>query len=44
VDGVARSFGGGGHHKAAGAELPGPLESARETVLARVRKLIGEVG
>lgn len=31
---VAEAFGGGGHKQAAGATLPGPLEEARENVLA----------
>jgi phosphoesterase RecJ-like protein len=44
VDGVARSFGGGGHRKAAGAELAGPLPAAKEAVLSRVRDLIREAG
>ena len=30
---VCRPFGGGGHHRAAGAELPLPLDAAREKVL-----------
>ena len=34
---VAERFGGGGHSKAAGATLPGPLDAAREKVLAAVR-------
>ena len=41
VDGVARSFGGGGHHKAAGAELDGSLEQCTERVLAELAKLLG---
>jgi phosphoesterase RecJ-like protein len=41
VDGVARSFGGGGHRKASGAELPGPIVEAEAAVLERVRELIG---
>lgn len=36
VDAVARSFGGGGHRAAAGATVAGPLESARQRVLARL--------
>lgn len=34
VQAVARAFGGGGHRKAAGATLEGPLERAAERVLA----------
>lgn len=34
---VAEQFGGGGHKKAAGASVPGPLESARRKVLDAVR-------
>lgn len=34
---IAEQFGGGGHRKAAGATLNGPLESAQEKVLAAVR-------
>ena len=34
---IAEQFGGGGHKKAAGALLPGPLESARRKILAAVR-------
>ncbi|MEW4487787.1 bifunctional oligoribonuclease/PAP phosphatase NrnA [Thalassoglobus sp. JC818] len=30
---IAEQFGGGGHQKAAGTMLPGPLETARETLL-----------
>jgi phosphoesterase RecJ-like protein len=34
---IAERFGGGGHKKAAGASLPGPLESARRKILDAVR-------
>jgi phosphoesterase RecJ-like protein len=34
---IAERFGGGGHKKAAGASLPGPLESARQRILDAVR-------
>ena len=34
---IAERFGGGGHKKAAGASLPGPLESARQKILDAVR-------
>jgi phosphoesterase RecJ-like protein len=33
VDAVAKRFGGGGHHNAAGARLPGPLEEACHRVI-----------
>jgi phosphoesterase RecJ-like protein len=33
---LAEQFGGGGHRLAAGATLPGPMESARDRVLAAV--------
>lgn len=45
VNTIARSFGGGGHAKAAGALIGEPLEKAREHVLeatrAAVRQLVG---
>jgi phosphoesterase RecJ-like protein len=34
-------FGGGGHHRAAGAELAMPLAEARDTVLPLARSLLG---
>ena len=34
VAAVAETFGGGGHKQASGATLPGPLDAAREKVLA----------
>jgi phosphoesterase RecJ-like protein len=34
---IAEQFGGGGHKKAAGTSLPGPLESARQKILDAVR-------
>ena len=37
---VAQVFGGGGHAKAAGIRMDGPIESAREAVLAEVIKRI----
>jgi phosphoesterase RecJ-like protein len=36
IDGVAGRFGGGGHARAAGARVPGPIEEAKETVLRAV--------
>jgi len=38
VSQVALSLGGGGHAQAAGCTLPGPIESARERVLAMLRQ------
>jgi phosphoesterase RecJ-like protein len=37
VAAIAERFGGGGHKKASGAMLPGPLMEARETVLQVIR-------
>jgi bifunctional oligoribonuclease and PAP phosphatase NrnA len=37
VNALAKRFGGGGHAKASGAMVSGPLESVRETVLAAAR-------
>lgn len=41
---LARDFGGGGHRKAAGATLPGPLEAARERVVAQALERLGTPG
>lgn len=41
VSGVAYRLGGGGHKQAAGAMLPGPLDSAAARVLAEVKKELG---
>lgn len=38
---VAEQFGGGGHKVAAGATLPGPLNSARRQTLDAVRRAMG---
>jgi bifunctional oligoribonuclease and PAP phosphatase NrnA len=38
VSAVAAKLGGGGHKQAAGAQLPGPLQTARERVLAELKK------
>ncbi len=40
VDGVARELGGGGHRKAAGAEMDGPLEAAVGVALGLVLDLV----
>ncbi len=44
VDGLARDFGGGGHQKAAGARVEGPLPAVRRRVLTEVAKLLGPTG
>jgi bifunctional oligoribonuclease and PAP phosphatase NrnA len=36
VSRIAEQFGGGGHRLAAGAKVPGPIDMARERVLAAV--------
>jgi phosphoesterase RecJ-like protein len=40
---LAAIFGGGGHHRAAGAELPLPLAEAEGRVLAEARRRMGEL-
>lgn len=40
VSAVALGLGGGGHRQAAGCTIPGPLESARDTVLARLAQAL----
>lgn len=40
VNELARSFDGGGHVKASGAVVPGPMDSAIETVIAAARKAV----
>ncbi|MDI7275549.1 MAG: hypothetical protein QME94_06190, partial [Anaerolineae bacterium] len=40
VAAVALALGGGGHRQAAGCTLPGPLEAAREQVVAQLRPLL----
>lgn len=37
---VAEQFGGGGHKQAAGATLPGPLETAKQRVLTALRAVL----
>lgn len=44
VNGVARSFGGGGHAKASGALIPGTLETVQPEVLDAVRTAVREQG
>lgn len=41
---ICTPFGGGGHRRAAGAELPGPLADAQERVLAVARELLRSAG
>ncbi len=41
VSRIAAAFGGGGHRKAAGCQLAGPLAEARERVLAAVGEALG---
>jgi len=43
VNALARTFKGGGHVKASGAIVPGPMESAIETVLKASRKAIRDM-
>ncbi len=38
VDNIANTFGGGGHPKAAGANLPGTVEEVKGKVLAEIRR------
>ncbi|PIE24344.1 MAG: hypothetical protein CSA62_03420 [Planctomycetota bacterium] len=42
VDGVARALGGGGHRKAAGATIEGPLKAATEQVLGMLHELLAD--
>jgi phosphoesterase RecJ-like protein len=45
VAALAQRFGGGGHHKAAGASFEGPMAEVQERVLAAAREyLAGEGG
>ncbi len=41
VSGIAYRLGGGGHKQAAGAMLPGPIDTAAARVLAEVKKELG---
>jgi bifunctional oligoribonuclease and PAP phosphatase NrnA len=43
VSGIAARLGGGGHKQAAGALIDGPLDKARERVLAEIKKSLGQV-
>ena len=40
---LAATFGGGGHHRAAGVELALPLQQAQDRVLAEARRRMGEL-
>jgi bifunctional oligoribonuclease and PAP phosphatase NrnA len=42
VNAIARQFGGGGHVKAAGAVIAGPVEATRPRVLEAVRRAVRE--
>lgn len=42
IDGIARSFGGGGHLMAAGCTIKGTLDEACEQVLAAINKMLEE--
>jgi phosphoesterase RecJ-like protein len=44
VASLARTFGGGGHAKAAGATVAGDLRAVRERVLGETRRLLGVRG
>jgi phosphoesterase RecJ-like protein len=41
IEPVARKLGGGGHHQAAGCELPGEMDEVERTVVAELRQLFG---
>jgi len=43
VAAIAEQFGGGGHRQAAGVMLPGPILSARETLIQAIEKQIQQV-
>jgi phosphoesterase RecJ-like protein len=38
VNVIAARFGGGGHKKAAGTYLPGPMENAKQLILDEITK------
>ncbi len=42
VSAVARGFGGGGHRRAAGATVPGPLDAARKSVVTAMLATLPE--
>jgi bifunctional oligoribonuclease and PAP phosphatase NrnA len=42
VSGVAARLGGGGHKQASGATVPGPMDAARASVLAEIKKSLEE--
>ncbi|MBN1489220.1 MAG: DHH family phosphoesterase [Phycisphaerae bacterium] len=44
VAAIARTFGGGGHARAAGARMPGPIAEARSRVLAALRAALAAAG
>jgi len=41
---IATEFGGGGHTLAAGIRMAGPLEEAKQLVLAAIHRRIAEAG
>jgi phosphoesterase RecJ-like protein len=43
INRVARAFGGGGHQLASGATVAGPLNEARERILAELRRAMEEM-
>jgi bifunctional oligoribonuclease and PAP phosphatase NrnA len=44
VAGIAARLGGGGHKQASGALIGGPLQDARERVLAEIKRSIAQLG
>lgn len=44
IEPVARAFGGGGHHEAAGAEIPGDMDSVERRVLEKLLPSLKEQG
>jgi phosphoesterase RecJ-like protein len=42
VSKIAAKFGGGGHPNAAGAYIPGPIESAKQLIITEVQKRLGK--
>ncbi len=43
VNAVCREFGGGGHCRAAGCRLPGPMASAREAIVMAVQRHLSRI-
>jgi phosphoesterase RecJ-like protein len=40
IEPVARKLGGGGHHQAAGCEIPGRMDEVERTVVAELTQLL----